>query len=106
MSKMLGNLMKQAQKMQEQVAKLQKELANRTVEATAGGGMVKGVANGNQQVISVKIDPTVVDPAEIEMLEDLVVAAVNEALRKAQEMTAAEVSRLTGGMKIPGLFGA
>ncbi|HLC27395.1 MAG TPA: YbaB/EbfC family nucleoid-associated protein [bacterium] len=106
MSKMLGNLMKQAQKMQEQVAQLQKELANRTVEATAGGGMVKVVANGNQQVISVKIDPTVVDPAEIEMLEDLVVAAVNEALRKAQEMTAAEVSRLTGGMKIPGLFGA
>jgi len=106
MAKMLGNLMKQAQKMQEQVAQLQKELANRTVEATAGGGMVKVVANGNQQVISVKIDPTVVDPAEIEMLEDLVVAAVNEALRKAQEMTAAEVSRLTGGMKIPGLFGA
>ena len=106
MSKMLGNLMKQAQKMQEQVAQLQKELANRTVEATAGGGMVKVIANGNQQVISVKIDPTVVDPAEIEMLEDLVVAAVNEALRKAQEMTAAEVSRLTGGMKIPGLFGA
>ena len=106
MSKMLGNLMKQAQKMQEQVAQLQKELANRTVEATAGGGMVKVVANGNQQVISVKIDPTVVDPAEIEMVEDLVVAAVNEALRKAQEMTAAEVSRLTGGMKIPGLFGA
>ena len=106
MSKMLGNLMKQAQKMQEQVAQLQKELANRTVEATAGGGMVKVVANGNQQVISVKIDPTVVDPAEIEMLEDLVVAAVNEALRKAQEMTAAEVSRLTGGMKIRGLFGA
>lgn len=106
MSKMLGNLMKQAQKMQEQVAQLQKELANRSVEATAGGGMVKVIANGNQQVISVKIDPTVVDPAEIEMLEDLVVAAVNEALRKAQEMTAAEVSRLTGGMKIPGLFGA
>jgi len=106
MSKMLGNLMKQAQKMQEQVVQLQKELANRTIEATAGGGMVKVVANGNQQVVSVKIDPTVVDPAEIEMLEDLVVAAVNEALRKAQEMTAAEVSKLTGGMKIPGLFGA
>ncbi|MBI3014341.1 MAG: YbaB/EbfC family nucleoid-associated protein [Candidatus Tectomicrobia bacterium] len=106
MSKMLGNLMKQAQKMQEQVAQLQKELANRTIEATAGGGMVKVVANGNQQVVSVKIDPTVVDPAEIEMLEDLVVAAVNEALRKAQEMTAEEVSKLTGGLKIPGLFGA
>lgn len=106
MSKMMGNLMKQAQKMQERMAQLQKELSERTVEATAGGGMVKVTVTGNQQVTAVKIDPTVVDPAEVEMLEDLVVAAVNEGLRKAQEMTAEEVSKLTGGMNIPGMFGA
>ena len=100
----MGNIMKQAQQMQQKMLKMQEEMAERTVEASVGGGMVTVVANGRSEVISIKIEPQAVDPDDIEMLEDLVLAGVNEALRKAQEMMANEMTKLTGGMKIPGLF--
>jgi len=100
----MGNIMKQAQQMQQKMLKMQEEMAERTVEASVGGGMVTVVANGRSEIISVKIEPQAVDPNDIEMLEDLVLAGVNEALRKAQEMMANEMTKLTGGMKIPGLF--
>jgi DNA-binding YbaB/EbfC family protein len=100
----MGNIMKQAQQMQQKMLKMQEEMAERTVEASVGGGMVTVVANGRSEVISVKIEPQAVDPDDVEMLEDLVLAGVNEALRKAQDMMANEMTKLTGGMKIPGLF--
>ncbi len=102
---MISNLMKQAQQMQERVKKLQEEAAGKTVEASAGGGMVSVVANGRQEIISIKIDPSVVDPKDIEMLQDLVTAAVNEALRKSQDLMKQEMAKLTSGMGLPpGLF--
>lgn len=100
----MSNLVKQVQQMQERMQKMQEEMAHKTVDASVGGGMVTVVANGRSEVISVKIDPAAIDPDDTEMLEDLVLAGVNEALRKAQEMMAGEMSKLTGGMKIPGLF--
>ncbi len=100
----MGNMMKQAQKLQSKMLKMQDELAMKTVEATSGGGMVKVVANGANQVISIKIEKEVVDPEDVDMLEDLVLAAVNEALTTAQEMVSKEMATLTGGMKIPGLM--
>ena len=100
----MGNMMKQAQKLQSQMLKMQEELAGRTVEASAGGGMVKAVANGRQQLVSIAIDREVVDPEDVDMLQDLVLAAVNDALTKSQEMVSAEMGKLTGGMNIPGLF--
>jgi nucleoid-associated protein EbfC len=100
----MGNLMKQAQQMQQKMMKMQEEMAAKTVDASVGGGMVTVTANGRAEVLSVKIDPQAVDPNDVEMLEDLVLAGVNEALRKAQDMMASEMSKLTGGMKIPGLF--
>ena len=99
----LGNLMKQAQKMQEQMMRVQEELAAKTVEATAGGGMVTVVVNGKHELVSLKVEREVVDPDDIEMLQDLVVAAVNEGVRRAQEMAAEEMSKVTGGINIPGL---
>jgi nucleoid-associated protein EbfC len=102
--KNLGNIMQQAKKIQERLATIQEEMANKTVEATAGGGMITVIANGKQEVISIKIEPEVVNPDDVDMLQDLVLAAVNDALRKAQEMMANEMSKVTGGMKIPGLF--
>ena len=104
MSKGLGNIMKQAQLMQQKMARMQEELAQREVEASAGGGMVTAVVNGKQQLISLKIDQGVVDPEDVEMLQDLVVAAVNEAIKKSQDMMQQEMSKITGGMNIPGLF--
>ena len=101
----MGNMMKQAQQLQSKMLKMQEELAGRTVEASAGGGMVKVVANGRQQVVSIAIDREVVDPEDIDMLQDLVLAAVNDALAKSQEMVSAEMGKLTGGLNIPGLFG-
>ena len=101
--KNFGSIMKQAQKMQAQIAKVQEELSHRTVEASAGGGMITVVASGKQEVVSIKIEPEVADAKEVEMLQDLVVAAVNEALRKSQEMVAEEMSKITGGLQIPGL---
>jgi len=96
-----NNLMRQ---MQNRLVKIQEELATETVEATAGGGVVKATATGQQKLVSIEIDPTVVDPEDVEMLQDLVVAAVNDVMTKAQELAAQRLSALTGGMKIPGLF--
>lgn len=100
----MNKMMKQVQKMQQDMVKLQEELSNRTVESTAGGGVVKVVANGKNEIISVEIKPEAVDPEDVEMLQDLILAAVNEALKKAQDMVSQEMGKLTGGMKIPGLF--
>lgn len=101
----MGQLMKQAQKFQSKMAKLQEELGEKTVEASAGGGMVSVVANGKQELISVKIDPEVVDPEDVEMLEDLVLAATNDALTKAKDMMNEGMGELTKGMNIPGMPG-
>ncbi len=90
--------------MQKQMMEIEEELADRTVEATVGGGMVTVVANGHQDILSIRIDPEVVDPNDVEMLQDLILAAVNEAHRKAQELKTQEMSKLTGGLKIPGLM--
>ncbi|HEY7585331.1 MAG TPA: YbaB/EbfC family nucleoid-associated protein [Candidatus Deferrimicrobiaceae bacterium] len=96
-------MLKQAQEMQARLAKLQEELAGRTVEASSGGGMVSVVANGRQEVLSVKIEKEVVSPEEVDLLQDLVRAAVNEALSRSREMMAAEMAKITGGMNLPGL---
>jgi DNA-binding YbaB/EbfC family protein len=103
MSKGLGNIMKQAQLMQQKMARMQQELETREVEASSGGGMVTAVVNGKQQVISLKIEPSVVDPEDLEMLQDLVMAAVNEAIKKSQDMIQEEMAKVTGGLNIPGL---
>ncbi len=97
------NPLQQVKALQEKMAKMQEELALKKVEASAGGGMVTVVVNGRQEVLSIKIDPQVVDPQDIEMLQDLIVAAVNDGLRRAQEMAAAEMGKLAGGINIPGL---
>jgi len=96
--------MKQAQQMQAKMMKLQEELAAKTVEASAGGGMVTAIVNGKYELVSLKIEKDVVNPDDVEMLQDLIVAAVNEAVRKAQEMAQAEMAKLTGGLNIPGLM--
>jgi DNA-binding YbaB/EbfC family protein len=98
-----GNIMREAQKLQEQLAAVQEEVAKRKVEATAGGGMVTVEANGKQELLSIKIDREVINPDDAQMLEDLVLAACNEALRKSREMVQQELGKLTGGLKIPGL---
>ncbi len=101
-----GNLVKEAQKLQAQLETLKEEVGKRKVDASAGGGMVIVEANGNQEVLSIKIDREVIVPEESQMLEDLLLAAVNEALRKAREMVAGEMSKIAGGLggKIPGLM--
>ena len=99
-----AGMWRQIQKMQAEMAKIQEELGAKTVEASAGGGAVKVTVNGHLELKAVKIDPAAVDPAEVEMLEDLILAAVNEGLRKAQEMAGAAMARFTGGLKIPGLI--
>jgi nucleoid-associated protein EbfC len=104
MAKGLGNIMKQAQQMQAKIARVQQELETKEVEATAGGGMVTARANGKQQLIELNIEKDVVDPEDIEMLQDLVMAAVNEAIKKSQDMIQEEMSKVTGGMNIPGMF--
>jgi nucleoid-associated protein EbfC len=98
-----GNIMKEAQKLQAQMAAMQEEVAKKKVDATAGGGMVTVEANGKQELTAVKIDPEVVNKEDVQMLEDLVLAAANEALRKSRELVQQELGKLTGGMKIPGL---
>ncbi|MBZ4687606.1 MAG: nucleoid-associated protein EbfC [Clostridia bacterium] len=100
----MSKMMKQAQKMQKQMKKLQEELENKEVEATAGGGMVKVVATGKQEIKSIEIKPEVVDPDDVEMIQDMIMAAVNEALRKSQEMVQQEMSKITGGLNLSGLF--
>jgi nucleoid-associated protein EbfC len=99
----MANMMKEAQKLQAKMLKLQEELAEKTVETSAGGGMVKVVANGKQQIVAIQIEKEVVDPEDVDMLQDLILAAVNDALQKSQEMVSAEMSKLTGGLNIPGL---
>ena len=99
----MANMMKQAQQLQSKMLKLQEELAEKTVESSSGGGMVKVIANGRQQIVSIQIENEVVDPDDVEMLQDLVLAAVNDALTKAQEMVSSEMGKLTGGLNIPGL---
>jgi nucleoid-associated protein EbfC len=98
-----GNIMKEAQKLQAQMAAMQEEVGKKKVEATAGGGMVTVEANGKQELVAVKIDPEVVNKEDVQMLEDLVLAAANEALRKSRELVQQELGKLTGGLKIPGL---
>ncbi len=103
--KNLGGLMKQAQALQKKMQDLQAELGERTVTAQAGGGMVAAVVNGRQELLSLKIDPEVVTPDDVDMLQDLILAAINEALNRSREMVAQEMSKLTGGLQIPGMFG-
>ena len=99
----MGNIMKEAQKLQAQLAAVQEEVGKKKVEATAGGGMVTVEANGKQEIVAIKIDREVINPEDAEMLQDLVLAACNEALRKSKEMVQQELGKLTGGFKIPGL---
>ncbi len=98
-----GNMMKEAQKLQQQMQTLQEEIAKKKVDATAGGGMVTVEANGTQELLSIKIDPDVINKDDAQMLEDLVLAACNEALRKSRDLVQQELGKLTGGLKIPGL---
>jgi len=100
----MGNMMKQMQKMQKQMEEMQGQLEEAEVEASSGGGAVTCKANGKKEILSITIDEGVVDPEDVEMLQDLVMAAVNEALRLAEEMMEKEMKKLTGGMNIPGLF--
>lgn len=99
----LGNLLSQAKQAQEKMARVQEELKAKAVEASAGGGMVTVKVNGAGDVLSLKIDPEVVDSQDVEMLEDLIVAAVNEGLRQSKEMMGAEMAKIAGGLNIPGL---
>jgi DNA-binding YbaB/EbfC family protein len=99
----MGDLLKQAQEMQARMAKIQEELAGKTVQGSAGGGMVQVTVNGQLSLTAVQIEAAVVNPTEKEMLEDLVLAAVNDGMRRARELASGEMSKLTGGLKIPGL---
>jgi hypothetical protein len=101
--KNMNSMMKQAQKLQKKMLQAQQDLATKTVEASSGGGMVKVVANGAQKIESIVLEKEVVDPEDVEMLQDLVLAAVNDALKKSQDMVSAEMGKLTGGMNIPGM---
>jgi DNA-binding YbaB/EbfC family protein len=100
----MNSMMKQAQKLQKKMLKMQEELATKTVEATAGGGMVKVIANGSQKIEAITLEREVVDPEDIEMLQDLILAAVNDALNKSQEMVSTHMGKLTGGMNLPGMM--
>jgi len=100
----MGDIMKKAQKMKEELDRVQKELASREVEASSGGGMVSVTVTGSREITSITIDPSVIDPDEREMLQDLILAAVNEAMRKSMEMMQEETSRIMGGLPIPDLF--
>ncbi len=104
MAKGLGNIMKQAQQMQARIARVQQELESKEIEATAGGGMVTARVNGKQELLALTIEKDVVDPEDVEMLQDLVLAAVNEAIKQSQNMIKEEMGKATGGMNIPGLF--
>ena len=99
----MNQMIKQAKKMQEQMAKMQEELEAKIVEASAGGGAITAKVNGRQEVLEIKIKPEVVDPDDVEMLEDLILAVINDAIKKSQEMVSGEMSKITGGLNIPGL---
>ncbi len=98
----MNQMIKQAKKMQEQMAKMQTELQERVVEASAGGGAVTAKVNGRQELLEIKIKPEVVDPEDVEMLEDLVLAVINDAIKQSQDMVSGEMSKITGGLNIPG----
>ena len=100
----MNNMLKQAQKMQQDMLKAQQEIEEKEIEASSGGGAVSVKVSGKKELLSIKLSPEAVDPDDIEMLEDLILAAVNEGMRKADEESAKEMSKLTGGMNIPGLF--
>lgn len=100
----MNNMIRQAQKMQEQMMKIQEEAEAKTVSASAGGGAVTVTVSGKKQIVEIKISPEAVDPDDVETLEDLIMAATNEAMRQAEEMLAQDMSKVTGGMNIPGLF--
>ncbi len=102
--KNIGGLLKQAQQLQSKMQALQEELGKRTVTAQAGGGMVEATVNGRQELLSLRIDPEVVSPDDVDMLQDLILAAVNEALGRSREMVAQEMGKLTGGLGLPGMF--
>ena len=99
----MQGMMKKVQKMQAEMLKMQEELKTRTVETTVGGGALTIVANGNKEIESIKIKPEALDPDDVEMLQDMIVSGVNEAMRKIDEMTEREMSKITGGMKLPGM---
>ncbi|MGH4050741.1 MAG: YbaB/EbfC family nucleoid-associated protein [Clostridium sp.] len=100
----MNSLMKQAQKFQKQMEDMQKDLGDKKFESSVGGGAVTAVANGKRQLVEIKIKPEVVDPDDIEMLEDLIMSACNEALKKAEDESSNEMGKLTGGMNMPGMF--
>ncbi len=100
----MNQMLKQAQKMQEQMVKMQEEIETKTFEAAAGGGAVKAIVNGKKELVELTIDPDAVDPEDVEMLQDMIIAAVNECMRSAEEASTSEMSKLTGGINIPGLF--
>ena len=104
MVKGFGDILKQAQQMHAKISQLQEEMASKTVETSAGGGMVNIVMNGKQEILSLRIDPEAVSREDIEMLQDLITAAVNEAIRKSQEMMTEEMKKVTGGLNLPGLM--
>jgi nucleoid-associated protein EbfC len=97
----MGNMMKQVQKMQKEMVKMQEELQKRVIEATSGGGMVRVEISGKKELVGLVIDPQAVDPEDVEMLQDMIMAAVNEGLRKVDEMTAVEMQKITGGLNLP-----
>jgi DNA-binding YbaB/EbfC family protein len=99
----MSKMMKQAQKIQQDIAKLQTELQDRVVEASAGGGVIEVQVNGKQELVAIKLKPEIVDPEDIDMLQDLILAAVNEGIRKSHDMVSEEMSKITGGLNIPGL---
>jgi DNA-binding YbaB/EbfC family protein len=100
----MQGILRQAQQMQERLARVQEELAGKTVEASAGGGMVTAVVNGRQEVVSVRIEKEVVSPDDVDLLQDLVAGAVNEAMSRSRKMMADEMAKVTGGLNLPGLF--
>jgi nucleoid-associated protein EbfC len=99
-----GNMMKQAQDMQKRMAQVQDDLKSRVVEGSAGGGMVTAQATGKLELVALKIDPEVVDPDDVDMLQDLIIAAVSQAMQKAHELADAEMAKVTGGLSLPGMF--
>ena len=99
----MNQMMKQAKKMQEEMAKTQAELQERVIEGSAGGGAVMAKVNGKQRILEIKIKPEVVDPEDVEMLEDLIMAAINDAIKQSQDMVSTEMAKITGGLNIPGL---
>ena len=102
--KEMQEVLRQAQRMQERLARVQEELAGKTVEASSGGGMVTAVVNGRQEVVSIRIEKEVVSPEDVELLQDLVAGAVNEAMSRSRKMMADEMAKITGGMNLPGMF--